>query len=331
MSQADNVIDETRPKRRDAPLFTIFTPTYNRSHTLHRVFNSLRAQTLHNFEWLVIDDGSTDDTDKLVAEWMKSADFPLRYVRQDHAGKHVAYNRALTEARGQFFSCLDSDDALVPDALEKLSRLWNTIPEGERHAFCSVSGLCCDQNGKIIGDKFPIEPFDADLREQKYVYRLRGEKWGVGLTDIVRRYPYPEIPGIHFIPEGIVFLDIAKIFKARAANEIVRVYYVDDSETGATLSKRRSLGDHAPGRWYYYVWLLNNDLEYFFQLPTPFLKAAVMLPIAGWFSGQTPGHALAALKSRPAKLLVLSALPLSALLYAFDMARSFFWPAKRKR
>jgi glycosyltransferase involved in cell wall biosynthesis len=306
----------------DALLFTVFTPTYNRAHTLHRVYDSLCAQTLRSFEWLVIDDGSTDGTDKLVAGWIKTADFPIRYLRQDHAHKHVAYNRGLIEARGRFFACLDSDDALVPDALEKLTYHWNMIPERERHAFYSVDGLCCDQNGKIVGDKFPIAPLDTDLRELKYVHRLRGEKWGVGLTEIVRRYPFPEIPGNNYVPEGIVWLDIAKTFKSRFINEVVRIYYIDDAEPGVTVAKKRDLGAHATGRWHYYLWLLNNDLEYFFQSPRPFLKAAAMLPIVGRFSGQTTRDTFGALKCWPAKFLVLATLPFSVLLYVFNRVKA---------
>ena len=211
----------------------------------------------------------------------------------------------------------------MPDALEKLAYHWNTIPESDRHAFSGVDGLCCDQNGKIVGDRYPIEPFDTDLREMKYVHRLRGEKWGVGLTEILRRYPFPEIPGNTYVPEGIVWLDIAKTFKSRAVNEVVRVYYIDDTEPGVTVNRKRDLGAHAMGRWHYYVWQLNNDLEYFFQSPVPFLKAAAMLPIVGWFSGQTVRRALAALKNWPARLLVLSALPFSALPYLFDKAGAF--------
>lgn len=302
------------------PLITVFTPTYNRAHTLHRVFHSLCGQTLRDFEWLVIDDGSTDGTEGLVAGWAQSANFALRYLRQDHAGKHIAHNWALVEARGQFITYIDSDDALIPDSLEKLIRLWNTIPERERHSFCSVGGLCCDQRGKIVGDRFPTDPFDADLRELVYVHRIRGEKWGIGLTEIMRRYPFPEIAGTQFIPEGIVGFETAKTFKNRWFNEVVRVYYVDDPETGATLSKRLRLGDNAAGRRHYYIWMLNNNLEYFFRSPTPFLKAAAMLPAIGWCSGQKVRHALAALKSRRAKILVLLALPLSALLYVLDRA-----------
>jgi glycosyltransferase involved in cell wall biosynthesis len=308
--------------REVCPLFTIFTPTYNRAHTLHRVYDSLHRQTLQDFEWLVIDDGSEDGTDQLVGKWQNDAGFRVRYVRQSHGGKHVAYNRALDLARGRFFTVLDSDDALVPDALNRLYGAWNSIPERERHAFCGVDGLCEDQHGRVIGDRFPSDPFDATLREAKYLYRLRGEKWGVGLTAIVREYRYPEMPGVEFVPEGIVWLDIAKKYKSRSINEVVRIYYVDDAQTGATLSRRTSFAKHASGRWQYYIWMLKNDLEFFFRAPVPFLKAAVMLPVTGWYSGQGLGQAMQRLERFEAKLLVVAALPVALVLYALDRLRS---------
>src|SRR5271168_5258315 len=120
------------------PLITVFTATYNRAHTINRVYDSLRLQTLRDFEWLVVDDGSMDGTVELVAGWTRLADFSIRYLRQDHAGKHFAHNRMLKEARGRFMVVLDSDDAFVPDALHKLMCAWNSIPEHERHTFYSV-------------------------------------------------------------------------------------------------------------------------------------------------------------------------------------------------
>jgi glycosyltransferase involved in cell wall biosynthesis len=302
-------------------LITVFTATYNRAHTLHRVFESLRAQTLRDFEWLVIDDGSTDGTQKLVTGWARAADFPIRYLRQDHAGKHFGHNRALVEARGRFFVVLDSDDAFVPDALEKLARLWDTIPECERHSFYSVGGLCRDQNGAIVGDRVPTDPFDADLREMTYVHGIFGEKVILAQTDVLRRYPFPEIPGT-YVPEGLVWLDIAKNFKTRWSNEVVRIYYVNDPETGTTVTQRGSRGHHALGRWYFYIWLLNNDLEYFAGAPLPFVKAAARLPVVGWLSGQTLRQSFMSLKSGGAKLLLLATLPLSALLYVVERVRS---------
>lgn len=303
-----------------APLFTVFTPTYNRAHTLHRVFDSLCAQTLRDFEWLVVDDGSTDDTPRLVADWAKTVEFPIRYFKQDHSGKHIAHNLAAREARGQFFLPLDSDDACTPRALERMAYHWNAIPCSDRKSLSGVSGLCSNQYGKVIGDQYPHEPFDTSLRERCYLYRLRGEKWGSTLTEIVRRVPFPEIKGTQFAPEGMVWLEIAKNYKDRCVNEVFRVYYLDDDQTGATLSKKKGLTDNAPGRMHYYIWMLNNDLEYFFHSPMPFLKAAVMLPIVSWASGQRLGATLKALHSTQARFLLISALPLAGFLSLFARA-----------
>jgi glycosyltransferase involved in cell wall biosynthesis len=308
--------------------FTVFTATYNRAHTIHRVFNSLCAQTLQDFEWLVVDDGSTDKTQELIASWAAAANFPIRYFRQIHVGKHIAHNLAVREARGRLFFPLDSDDACVPHALERMMYWWSTIPTDQRATFCGVTGLSIDQYGKLVGDRFPSEPLDATMRELLYVFNVFGEKGTCRLTEILRRYLFPEVAQGQYLPEGIVWLDIAKRFKNRAVNEVFRIYYIDDAETGATISKRE-IGSHALGRWYYYVWLLNNDLEYFFHSPMPFVKAVIMLPIVARYSQQSLLHSLNSLHTVWAKVLVLSALPLALIIYTFDRVRHLGRQKKR--
>jgi glycosyltransferase involved in cell wall biosynthesis len=305
----------------DAPLFTIFTPTYNRAHTLHRAFESLSAQTLRDFEWIVVDDGSTDGTEGLVTGWMTSANFPMRYLRQNNSGKHIAHNLALEAARGMFFTCLDSDDGLPPDSLEKLARAWDAIPQDQRPGFCGVDGLCCDQHGRLVGDRYPHDPLDANMRERKYRCSARGEKWGVVLTQIARRYPFPQVAIGKYLPEGIVWLDMAKRFKTRAVNEVVRIYYIDETEPGVTVAIKRRLAAHAEGNWYYYIWLLNNDLEYFFSSPKPFIKAAVMLPVVAWLTGRKLAPTLKGLQSLAGKALVVMSLPASLLIFVADRMR----------
>jgi glycosyltransferase involved in cell wall biosynthesis len=304
----------------DTCAFTVFTATYNRAHTLHRVFNSLCAQSLRDFEWLVVDDGSTDNTQELVASWAAAADFLIRYFKQNHAGKHFAHNLAVREARGRFFLPLDSDDACVPNALERMMYWWNTIPPDQRSAFCGVTGLSIDQHGKLVGNRFPSEPLDATMRDLLYVHRTRGERATFRLTKILQNYFFPEIALGQYVPEGIVWLDIAKKYKNRAVNEVFRIYYVDDAETGATVSKKK-IGSHALGRWYYYEWLLNNDLEYFFKSPVPFLKAAIMLPIVARYSHQSLVHSLNSLQTFWAKVLVMAVLPVALMMDAFDRVR----------
>jgi glycosyltransferase involved in cell wall biosynthesis len=297
------------------PMITVFTATFNRVHTLHRVFESLEAQTLQDFEWLIVDDGSSDRTEQTVASWKKSASFQIRYFWQANAGKHVAYNRALQEARGKFFAILDSDDGIVGNALERLLVHWNSIPANEQPQFYAVAGLSRDPKGEIVGDKFPTSPFDSNQRELRYVHRIHGEKFRLLLTDILRRFPFPELPSTQFIPEGTVWLEIGKTYRQRGVNEIFRIYYSDPADV--SLSSRKNLPTTARGRLHYYIWLFNNDFDYFFRSPTPFLKAALMLPIASIYVQTSWRQSLRAVQRRSAKCLLVCMLPASVLLYGW--------------
>jgi glycosyltransferase involved in cell wall biosynthesis len=304
-----------------SPLFSIFTATFNRAHTLHRVYDSLCDQTLRDFEWLVIDDGSTDGTTDQVIQWQRRANFPIRYFLQPHSGKHIAHNLAVHEARGHLFVSLDSDDRLLRNALERMAFHWNSIPEDERLSFSGVCGLSCDQYGKLVGNRFPRDRLVSDQREQRYAHKVHGEKCTAWRTDLCRAHPFPNIPSTQFVPEAVVWLDIAKRYKHLAVNEMFRIYFIDDPHTGATLSKRTSLGDNAAGRRYYYVWLLNNDIGYFFQSPTPFIKAAIMLPLVGRYAGKPIRETWRQLHGGLARVLVLAAYPFSMLLYFFSYVR----------
>ena len=108
--------------------FTVFTPTYNRAATLPRVYASLRDQTIKDFEWLIVDDGSTDNTREMVTKWQSECkDFDIRYIYQENQHKKVALNRAVAEARGELFIVLDSDDSCVADAVETFQKVWQSM------------------------------------------------------------------------------------------------------------------------------------------------------------------------------------------------------------
>lgn len=297
----------------------MFTPTYNRAHTLHRVYDSLCAQTLRDFEWIVIDDGSTDNTTDLVADWIKTAGFPIRYFKQEHSGKHIAHNLAVRQARGYFFAPLDSDDALLPDSLERIRGVWNAIDFSDQAAFSGVGGLCRDQHGMIIGDRFPKSPFDSNIRELVYGLRIRGEKWGVTRTDVFRQFPFPELAGTQFIPEGLLGLQMSRAYRRRYVNEVFRIYYrFENEEPGKNLTNRTNVSADAPGRLYYYRWVLNNELEYFWRSPVSFMKSAVMLPILAKSSNQSFRDLLRSLETPGGTILVFLTLPFASLLYALN-------------
>jgi glycosyltransferase involved in cell wall biosynthesis len=311
----DPAVQEGTTKSREmphAPFFTVFTPTFNRARTLHRVFDSLCSQILRDFEWVVVDDGSTDNTPELIKQWAEEATFPIRYFRQPNSGKHIAHNFAVREARGVLFAVLDSDDALETDALERIRNNWLEIPVAERARYSGLGSLCRDQQGKIIGVPFPTSPFDADFRESFFVRRrFGGEKWGVSRTDVLRQFPFPDIKGTNFVPEALTGFQMAKAYKRRYVNEVFRIYYVANENGGATLTGCDNIAKGARGRLYFYAWILNNEMEFFPRAPMPFIGAAVMLPVVARYGDVTIGEVWRQLKGWRAKALLLAASPLA--------------------
>jgi glycosyltransferase involved in cell wall biosynthesis len=205
--------------------FTVFTPTFNRAHTLPRVYAALERQTFRDFEWLIVDDGSTDDTAALVTGWQAQAAFPIRYVWQENGGKHVAVNHGVRVARGRLFLFLDSDNACVPEALERLNFHWESIPAAQRRSFSAVSSLAQDTSGRIIGSRFPADPTDSDSFEIRYRYGITGEKWGFHRTDVLKEFPYPVFPGEKTMPESFLWNRIAVKYKTRYVNEPLEIYH----------------------------------------------------------------------------------------------------------
>lgn len=254
---------------------TILTSTWNRAHLLPRVYRSLCNQTFKDFEWVIVDDGSTDATRFMVDDWMETyPKFPLRYYRQKHSGKHIALNKGASIANGELLGVLDSDDELLPAAIENIYKIWNGI--AGRSKFSGLGGLCCN----IYSDPFPKSPMDSDNAELIFKYKLRGEKWGVTRTDLLRQFPFPEIPNTQYIPEGLIGLQMAKAgYKRRFVNIPFRIYHANEHDN---LTHHK--GNSAAGRLYYYLWVLRNEWRWFFQAPIVFIKAALLVPILYWQS-----------------------------------------------
>lgn len=201
---------------------TIFTPTYNRRKLIDNLYHSLLAQTDKNFEWLVIDDGSTDNTDKYFSELLaKPQLFPIRYLKQKNGGKHRAVNRGVKDAKGELFFIVDSDDTLLPNAIEKINQ-WVAALDGS-HKWAGVSGLKGFSEQKNVGQRASATFIDAKNTERRK-YHLEGDKAEVYFTNILQRYPFPEIPGENFISEEIVWNAIARDgYYLRWFNEIIYI------------------------------------------------------------------------------------------------------------
>ncbi len=222
----------------EKPLITVFTPAYNRAGTLRRAFDGLNAQTFKNFEWIIIDDGSADNTKEVVDEIISEKTFfPIIYKYQENQGKHIAINRALEIAQGEFFIILDSDDSCTDNALEVFIEEWNKIPDDQKDSFYGISCRCCDLDGNIFGTVMQQDYIDCNDLDFKLKYKIDGELWGMTRTDIMKEHPFPEEKGLHFYPENIYWNTIGRMYKARYINKALR-YYINDTDNALTASKK---------------------------------------------------------------------------------------------
>ena len=300
--------------------FTVFTPTYNRAHTLPRLYQSIRRQTLRDFEWLVVDDGSTDDTPKLIQRWQTEGnDFPIRYFWQPNQHKKVAFNRGVREAQGEWFVPIDSDDELLPDALEQFARMWETIPEDARERYCAVVGLCVNSEGKVVGDLFPNAPLDADAVALFFDYRVRGEKFSCLRTSALRAYPFPEdIPNL--VPEGVVWFRMARTYTQRCFNVPVRIYHRDVESLTRPSNPLLARACHAPGAVLSYAEALDH-ITWRRLTRAPHFAVFLAVQYGRFVCYLTPG-VRPAKPSRPmGRFLAFLFRPAGVLLYGLDRLR----------
>lgn len=209
---------------------TIITPVYNRANLLGRLFDSLKAQTNHSFEWIIVNDGSTDDTEKVAKDIARQdVRFAVRYYYRDNGGKHRAINTAVAKAKGEFCLIVDSDDYLDEKAVEVVLQWLDDVPDD----YAGVAGVKAYENGDVIGGDGNGEEFiDATNLERKK-YNLLGDKAEVYRTDLLRVYPFPEFDGEKFLSEGVVWNRIARDgYKVRWYSRVI--YYGEYLEGGLT-------------------------------------------------------------------------------------------------
>lgn len=203
-------------------LITVFTPTYNRAHLLPRLYKSLKAQTFQDFEWIIVDDGSTDRTEEVAKSF-----FPLLggmeggFIRQPNGGKHCAINRGVQEAQGELFFIADSDDYLPDDSLAKVAGKYEKIKNDK-----SIGGICgldMTPKGNVIGSGLPWDEIVCSSLELRVMHHVTGDLKEVFLTQVMREFPFPEYDGERFCPEALVWNRIAQKYNLLFFNEPIYI------------------------------------------------------------------------------------------------------------
>ena len=282
---------------------TVFTPTYNRAYILGKCYESLNRQTCKDFEWLIVDDGSTDGTEELVRKW-QSADngYEIRYVYKENGGLHTGYNAAIANMDTELSVCIDSDDAMPDDAIEQILKVWETVDDPD---VAGVVGLDYDQNGALIGKFLPeADSINAatllctpGMGDKKYIMR----------NDLFRSVaPMPVFPGERNFNPHYFVIRLSEKYRFKPVNQcFCQVEYQPDGMTANI--------------WKQYV----NSPNSFAELRRVILKVPGMTLK---YRYKTAAHYVASsimagnwnfFKSSPAKLLTIAAFPVGVVLCAY--------------
>lgn len=201
-------------------MITIFTPTYNRGNLLHRIYDSLKAQTSYCFEWLIVDDGSSDNTEEIVNKWVEEQAIKIKYVRKENGGKHTAFNVGVQNASSDLFFCVDSDDFVPKTCVEDILNAWDGVIDDN---VAGIIGMKTDTGGKFLCGEFPQGVLTTTTYDLTRIHQCYGEKSLVYRTEVLRKFPYPEIENEKFIGECVVYDRIDKDYTMLLLNKVLTI------------------------------------------------------------------------------------------------------------
>jgi glycosyltransferase involved in cell wall biosynthesis len=287
---------------------TVFTPTYNRAYCLPVCYESLKRQTSRDFVWLIIDDGSTDNTEQLVAGWIAENEIHIRYHRQDNQGMHGAHNTAYKLIDTELNVCIDSDDYMPDHAVEQINTYW------ELHGNEQVSGIVgldSFTDGRIIGTKLPENIKSSTLFELYSKHRVTGDKKLVYRTELTRKYPYPLFENEKYVGLAYKYYKLDEQYELLLMNEVLCcVEYLPD---GSSMNMLKQYRKNPRGFAFYRKELM--------KLPFASSLFKFKQSIHYVSSSLTSGNRNF-MKETPAKLLTLLAIPLGVMLYWYVIRKT---------
>jgi glycosyltransferase involved in cell wall biosynthesis len=287
---------------------TVFTPTYNRSYCLGRCYESLKNQTSQDFIWLIIDDGSTDDTKELVNAWIAEKAVDIQYVYQENQGMHGAHNTAYDIMNTELNVCIDSDDYMPYDAVEKIVTFWRAHGNDE---VSGIIGLDADTTGKIIGTPLPSNLKTSTLFHLYSKHGVTGDKKLVYRTELTKKFPYPLFKNERYVGLAYKYFKLDEQYEMLLMNEVLCcVEYMPDGSSMNMLNQYRT----NPNGFAFYR---KELMKLSFSSVTFKFRQAIHYVSSSFLSRNK-----AFLKESPQKGLTLMALPFGALLTAFIWSKT---------
>lgn len=282
---------------------TVFTPTYNRAYCLSKCYDSLKRQTNKDFIWLIIDDGSTDNTKDLVSNWQTENLIDIQYIWQENQGMHGAHNTAYELIETDLNVCIDSDDYLPDNAVEKILGLW------EREGSGNVSGLIgldSFTDGTVIGSKLPDNLKTSTLFNLYYKYGVTGDKKLVYRTELTKKFPYPRFENEKYVGLAYKYYKLDQEYEMLLMNDVL--CYVEYLPDGSSLNMLNQYRKNPKGFAFY-------------------RKELMKLPFVNWrFKFKQAIHYVSStllsnefnvLRETPHKILTTLAFPFGVLLFVF--------------
>ncbi|RST72546.1 glycosyltransferase family 2 protein [Siminovitchia acidinfaciens] len=289
-------------------LLTVFTPTYNRAYCLDNCYQSLLRQTSKDFVWLIVDDGSTDNTKQLVDEWIKDNKIEIRYYWQENLGMHGAHNTAYDLIHTEINVCIDSDDCMPDDAVEKINAFWRKFGSEE---VSGIIGLDSYTNQQIIGTKLPVHLKSSTLFDLYHKYGVMGDKKLVYRTTLTKQYRYPIFANEKYVGLAYKYYMLDKQYKMLLLNEVLCcVEYLPD---GSSLNMLNQYVKNPKGFAFYRKELMKlpfASLTFKFRQAIHYVSSSLLMDNKK-FLGESPN-----------KGLTILAIPFGILLYLYITSKT---------
>lgn len=230
---------------------TVITPVYNNKNLLKRAIQSIENQIYRDFEYIIVDDGSQENMDDLVLEFMNRTDIPVLYIKKENGGVHTARNDGCRHARGELMLNLDGDDELVDMALQVFVDTWDKIPDSEKSKYREIVAQCMDETGKRVGEPFPDNINNVSWKRARRLCRKTGgEHIGFDVTSIRKENLWPEPEGVNEMSEGVLWEYLGKKYCSYFINDMLRIYHTEvENSMSKGKYRKKTLQDCINRRW----------------------------------------------------------------------------------